>query len=110
MNKENYYHLTYSAFDSCSSGNFIYTGLIQDCDCPQNAVTVANISNFGLSAIFTLTLSGQYNEIILMDTAKASVTFIGNAIMSTNADTLFWNYSITDSVKTEVCSSIWIKQ
>lgn len=110
LNKENYYHLTYSALDSCGSGSFFYTGLIQDCNCPQNAVTVANISNFGLSAIFTLPLSGQYNEIILMDTAKAAVTFIGNAIMSNNADTLFWNYNITDSVKTEVCSSVWIKQ
>ena len=110
LRKENYYHLTYLAKDTCTSGVYIYTGLIQDCDCPQNAVTVANISNFGLSAVFTLPLSGQYNEIILMDTAKAAVSFTGSAIMSTNADTLLWNYTITDSVQSDICISTWIKQ
>lgn len=89
---------------------FLYTGLVQDCNCPQNAVTVANISNFGMSALFTLPIDGQYNEIILMDTSKAAVSFYGEAKMSTGADTLFWNYSIADSVNTDVCSSVWIKQ
>lgn len=110
LNKSDYYHLTYVATDSCTSGTFFYNALIQDCDCPQNAVTVANISNFGLSAIFTLPLSGQYNEIILLDTSKAAVSFIGEALMSSNADTLFWNYTIADSVSMDVCKSVWIKE
>lgn len=110
LSKDNYYYLTYAAYDSCTSGNFSYTGLVQDCNCPQNAVTVANISNFGMSALFTLPIDGQYNEIILMDTTKAAVSFYGEAKMSTGADTLFWNYSIADSVNTDVCSSVWIKQ
>lgn len=110
LRKENYYHLTYAATDTCNSGIYFYNGLIQDCACPENAVTVVNISNLGLSAIFTLPVSGLYNEIITLDTLKAAITFNGSAVMSTNADTLFWNYTIADSVTTDICRSVWIKQ
>ncbi|MFN3939935.1 MAG: immunoglobulin-like domain-containing protein [Chitinophagales bacterium] len=110
LRTENYFHLTYAASDTCTSGNYFYNGLIQDCACEANAVTVANISNFGLSAIFTLPISGVYNEILTLDTTKAAITFNGFARMSTNADTLFWNYTIADSVTSDVCRSVWIKQ
>lgn len=108
---KDYYDLNYSAVDTCSvSGSFFYTGLIQDCDCTEFGVLVGNISNFGLSASFILPLSGQYNEIISMDTTKATVHFEGSGIMTPHADTIFWQYTISDSVQSDVCSSIWVKQ
>ncbi len=105
-----YYSQDYLAFDTCTSSNFFYTGLIQDCDCDDFSVIVGNISNFGLSASFTLPISGQYNQILLLDTVKAAVHFIGSGTMSTGADTLFWDYTIQDSITTDICRSVWIKE
>ncbi len=109
LHKTDYYDISYSAFDTCTSGNYFYTGLIQDCDCTDNAVTVGNISDYGLSASFTLPLSGQYNQTITLDTTKAGVYFYGFGTMSSDAQQLNWNYSIQDTVNTDVCRSVWIK-
>lgn len=106
---KDYYNQTWNAYDTCTSGNIFYTGLIQDCDCPDQSVIVGNISNFGLSASFTLPVSGQYNHMITLDTTKAAVTFFGTGVMNPSADTLFWEYIIMDSVSTDVCRSTWIK-
>lgn len=106
---EDYYDQNWEAYDTCTSGNFHYTGLVQDCGCDAMAVTVGNISNFGLSAAFTLPVSGDYNHMITMDTVKAAVHFSGSGIMSVMADTLYWNYTIADSVSADVCRSVWIK-
>ena len=105
-----YYSQNYTAFDTCTSSNFYYTGLVQDCDCDNFSVIVGNISNFGLSASFPLPISGQYNQVITLDTTKADVYFFGTGTMSTAADTIFWEYSIQDSVSTDVCRSVWIKE
>lgn len=105
----NYFDETYSAMDSCTSGNYPYTGYIQDCDCGLNAVTVGNISNFGSSALFTLDLSGRYSEKILLDTTRLGVTFTGTGIMSKSADTLKWTYTISDSINSDFCTSVWLK-
>lgn len=104
-----YYSQEYQAYDTCTSGNFFYTGLVQDCDCDAMAVTVGNISNFGLSASFTLPVSGTYNHMMTLDTVKAAVTFFGTGMMSPGADTIFWEYLLIDSVQTDVCRSTWIK-
>ncbi len=106
---EDYYQIEYKAYDTCTSNIYIYSGLIQDCDCPNFSVTVGNISNFGLSATFTLPVSGTYNEILSLDTTKASVHFEGFGTMSPSAETIRWEYSITDSISTDVCTSTWIK-
>lgn len=106
---EDYYDQNWQAYDTCTSGNYQYTGLVQDCDCDAMAVTVGNISNFGLSASFTLPVSGIYNHMVTLDTIKAAVYFEGSGIMSVMADTLFWNYTIADSVSADVCRSVWIK-
>ncbi len=106
---DDYYNLTYKATDTCTSNIYIYTGLIQDCNCPSFSVTVGNISNFGLSASFTLPVSGTYNEILTLDTIKASVHFEGFGTMSPSAEIIRWEYSISDSVSTDVCTSTWIK-
>jgi hypothetical protein len=108
--ENNYFNLLYAATDSCSSGVYSYTGLIQDCDCDEEVVTVANISNFGLSATFQLPLSGQYNELLLMDTSRLGVSFNGIATMSRAADTLRWIYVISTADASDACSSTWIKQ
>jgi hypothetical protein len=104
-----YYDQTWNAYDTCTSGNYFYTGLIQDCDCGAFAVTVGNISNFGLSATFTLPVTDRYNHVLTMDTVKSAVHFLGTGTMSQMADTLYWNYTIADSVATDVCRSVWIK-
>jgi len=105
-----YYYQWYEAYDTCTSGNYFYTGLIQDCDCGTFSVIAGNISGLGLSASFTLPVSGQYNHILTMDTVKAAVHFSGSGIMNPSADTLFWNYSISDSVQTDVCRAVWIRE
>lgn len=104
-----YYLVDWHAFDTCTSGNYAYIGLVQDCDCPDFNVTVGNISNLGLSAIFALPVSGQFNQFITLDTAKAGVTFSGIATMNPTADSLFWSYIIADSVSSDVCTSVWVK-
>ena len=104
-----YYDFSYAAFDTCTSGNYFYTGLAQDCDCDVDKVTFGNISNFGLSATFPLPISGQYNHMVTLDTTKQAVTFLGTAVMSPAADTIYWNYVIMDSVSTDACRSVWIK-
>lgn len=104
-----YYNLDYIAYDTCTTGNYFYTGLIQDCNCPTYGVTVGNISNFGLSALFTLPVSGTYNEILTLDTVKAGVHFEGFGTMSPSADQIKWEYTISDSISTDVCTSTWIK-
>jgi len=109
LRPEDYYDLTYDATDICDGISFSYTGIIQDCDCDTLAVTVGNISNFGLSATFTLPLDGTYNEMILMDTTKAGVTFNGNGIISPGADTIVWSYTISTDSETNVCTSTWVK-
>lgn len=106
---EDYYDQTWKAFDTCTSGNYFYDGLIQDCSCGLFSVTVGNISNFGLSASFNLPVSGTYNHTLSLDTIKAGVTFFGTGIMSPKADSIYWNYLIMDSVQTDVCRSVWIK-
>lgn len=105
-----YYFIDWNAYDTCTSGNYFYTGLIQDCDCPDQVVTVGNISNFGLSAVFNLPISGEFNQFITLDTTKAAVTFFGLGTMSPAADTLYWNYIISDSISLDACRSVWIKQ
>ncbi|MFI5171206.1 MAG: immunoglobulin-like domain-containing protein [Chitinophagales bacterium] len=105
-----YYSQTYNAYDTCTSSNFFYTGLVQDCDCSDFSVIVGNISNFGPNATFTLPISGQYNHIITLDTTKAAVYFLGTGTMSTAADTLYWEYTIQDSISTDACRSVWIKE
>lgn len=105
-----YYSLDYDAFDTCTSNTYFYTGLIQDCTCEGSVITVANISNFGLSAVFNLPLSGQYFEYVTLDTVKAGVHFEGFGIMTPGADSIKWEYAISDSVSTDVCRSTWIKQ
>jgi len=106
---DDYYAIEWAAYDTCASGNYFYTGLIQDCDCGEFAVTVGNISNFGLSAVFNLPISGVYNQFLSLDTAKAGVSFLGTATMSTAADSLIWNYIISDSLSSDACRSVWIK-
>lgn len=106
----NYHHLYYQATDTCTSGIYTYVGLIQDCDCEGQEVTVANISNFGLSATFDLPVTGIYNEILELDTLKTGVYFLGNATMSSGADTLFWTYTITADGDDDVCHSQWVKE
>jgi hypothetical protein len=106
---EDYYLLNWNAYDTCTSGNYFYTGLIQDCDCDAFAVTAGNISNFSLSAAFNLPISGNYNQLLTLDTTKAAVTFLGTATMSPAADSIYWNYTIADSISTDVCRSVWIK-
>lgn len=104
-----YYSQNYAAYDTCTSGNYSYTSLIQDCDCDQFSVTVGNISNLGLSASFTLPISGQYNQYLSLDTIKSAIYFNGSGIMSSGADTINWNYTIQDTITTDVCRSVWIK-
>lgn len=106
---DDYYLIDWQAYDTCSSGTFNYTGLVQDCDCPGMNVTVGNISNYGLSAIFTLPVSGQFNQFINLDTNKAGISFFGTATMNPTADSLFWSYIISDSVSSETCTSVWVK-
>ncbi len=105
-----YYDQNYTAFDTCTSGNYFYTGLVQDCDCDTFYVTVGNISNLGLSASFNLPVSGQYNQYLTLDTIKAAISFNGIGTMSSGADTLNWDYTIQDSLSIDVCRSVWIKQ
>lgn len=105
-----YYHQNYSAFDTCTSGNYFYTGLVQDCDCEDFVVTVANISNLGLSASFNLPVYGQYNQFLTLDTIKAAISFNGIGTMSSGADTINWEYIIQDSISSDVCRSVWIKE
>jgi len=105
-----YYNQNYSAFDTCTSGNYFYTGLVQDCDCADFAVTVGNISNLGLSASFNLPVFGQYNQSLSLDTIKAAISFNGIGTMSSGADTINWEYIIQDSLSTDVCRSVWIKE
>jgi len=104
-----YYSENYQAYDTCTSGNYQYTGLIEDCNCSGMQVIVGNISNFGLGALFPLPISGQYNQVIELDTAKADLQFSGTGVMSPGADTIRWNYSIADTVSTDVCRSVWVK-
>lgn len=104
-----YYSVHYFASDSCTSGLYSYTGLIQDCDCGEPKVLVSNISDFGMSASFILPLEGRYQEMIHMDTTKADIHFEGSAVMSSGADTLYWQYTIADTVNSDVCTSVWIK-
>lgn len=104
-----YYSQTWKAYDTCTSGNYDYYGLIQDCDCYGDNVTVGNISNFGLSAAFTLPVSGQFSQFLTLDTTKAAVNFFGTATMNPTADSLKWSYLISDSISTDVCTSVWIK-
>ena len=70
LEPSDFHNLHYQATDSCTSGTFTYTGLIQDCDCDSAAVTVGNISNFGLSALFTLPVQGTYGEWLQLDTTR----------------------------------------
>lgn len=105
-----YYSQNYDAVDSCTTNNYFYTGIIQDCACEGNIVTVGNISNFGLSAAFNLPLSGQYYEMLTLDTVKAGVHFEGSGMMTSAADSIIWEYQIYDSISTDVCRSIWVKQ
>lgn len=105
-----YYHQNYSAFDTCTSGNYFYTGLVQDCDCDDFSVTVGNISNLGLSASFNLPVYGQYNQFLTLDTIKAAISFNGIGTMSSGADTINWEYIIQDSLSSDVCRSVWIKE
>jgi hypothetical protein len=109
LRPDDYYDLTWNATDTCEGIAFNYTALVQDCDCDSFAITVGNISNFGLSALFTLPLDGSYNELVLMDTTKSGVTFSGNAIMNPSADTLIWTYTLSDGADTESCSATWTK-
>jgi hypothetical protein len=109
LKPENYYALVYTASDTCTSGNYYYEGLIQDCDCGDNAVTVSNISNFGPSATFTLPIEGTYNELINLDTSLFAITFLGSGEISSGTDTIRWSYSISDSVTMDVCTSTWLK-
>lgn len=104
-----YYDFAYSAYDTCTSGNYFYTGLAQDCDCPDDKVIFGNISNFGPNATFPLPINGQYNHMITLDTTKLAVTFFGTGVMSPAADTIFWEYVIMDSISTDACRSVWIK-
>lgn len=104
-----YYAQIYNAVDSCTSGVYFYQGLIQDCDCDAQKVTVGNISNFGLSATFPLPVSGQYSELLNMDTTKAAVHFLGYGLMAPDAQSIYWEYQISDSVSTDVCRSHWQK-
>ncbi len=103
LRPDDYYDLTWNATDTCEGIAFNYTALVQDCDCDSFAITVGNISNFGLSALFTLPLDGSYNELVLMDTTKSGVTFSGNAIMNPSA------YTLSDGADTESCSATWTK-
>ncbi len=105
-----YYHQNYAAFDTCTTGNYFYTGLVQDCDCADFAVTVGNISNLGLSASFNLPVYGQYNQFLTLDTIKAAISFNGIGTMSSGADTINWEYIIQDSISSDVCRSVWIKE
>ena len=105
-----YYSLDYDAVDTCTSNNYFYTGLIQDCNCDELLITVANLSNFGLSAVFDIPLSGQYYEYLMLDTIKSGVHFEGFGIMTPGADSIKWEYSISDSISTDVCKSTWVKQ
>lgn len=109
LKPEYYYDLTYTATDECTSGSYFYDGLIQDCDCDSNAVTVGNISGFGLSATFTIPLEGIYNQELNLDETLYDISFEGTGIMSPGADTITWNYSISDSITTDVCTSTWVK-
>ena len=105
-----YYNQNYSAFDTCTTGNYFYTGLVQDCDCDDFSVTVGNISNLGLSASFNLPVYGQYNQFLTLDTIKAAISFNGIGTMSSGADTINWEYIIQDSISSDVCRSVWIKE
>lgn len=109
LKPEQYYDLTYAASDTCTSGNYYYDALIQDCDCEINAVTIANISNFGSSATFTIPLSGTYNHILKLSDTLYDISFFGSGEMSPGADTIRWSYSISDSVNTDACTSVWVK-
>lgn len=109
LQPSDYFSTYYTATDSCTSGNYSYVALIQDCDCPEQAVTVSNISNFGSSATFILPLSGTYNEIILMDTTRSGVDFLGDGLMSPGADTLNWQYTISTGSDSDFCRSVWVK-
>lgn len=106
---EDLYSIFWDAHDTCTTGTYFYTGKTQDCDCDAFAVTVSNISDFGASATFTLPVSGQYNQEIVLDTAKSGVYFNGLGTMSRNADTIYWDYTIQDTIDTDVCRSVWVK-
>ncbi|MBC8047989.1 MAG: DUF5011 domain-containing protein [Fimbriimonadaceae bacterium] len=109
LKPSDYYSLSYNASDTCSTGNYYYTGLVQDCDCSNTAITIGNISNFGLSALFTLEINGRYNQKIILDTTRFAITFLGDGIMTPGTDTIRWNYTISDSIISDVCVSTWIK-
>lgn len=109
LRPDDYYDLTWNATDTCNGIAFSYTALVQDCDCDSFAITVGNVSNFGLSALFTLPLDGTYNELVLMDTTKAGVSFSGSALMNPGADTLSWSYTLSDGIDTESCTATWTR-
>lgn len=110
LQPKDFYAIEYQVQDSCTSGNYNYTTYIQDCACPGTLLSVGNIANFGgFSSLFTLPISGQYNQKIEIDTIKSGVSFIGSGLINRTTDTMRWTLTISDSIETDYCISTWSK-
>lgn len=109
VNKATWFDLGWNAADECSSGFYDYMANIQDCACPDSIVQVLNIGNFGPSARVDFELGGSFGEFATFNRQINGLTFTGTATLSCTADSLTLDYSVSDTLTTDVCTGLWVR-
>jgi hypothetical protein len=107
FDKTDYHSLDYDAVDSCSTGVFIYNPIIQNCTCDSSYVDIINLSNFGPSTVIRARVTGEFNDSIIIDKSLGGLTFLGGGQMNSAANKITFNYTISDTLTTDTCYSVW---
>ncbi len=104
-----YYALEYDGRDSCTSGIYEYSALLQNCNCEDSIVEIFNLGGFGPGTKIDLMIDGMFNEQITIDQRSGDVQFTGKGIMSTNANKIELEYIVDNDADTDHCFTTLIK-
>jgi len=98
----------WDALDMCSSENFAYDATINPLATDQTKVQVTNFGGFGELLSWSTVISGDTISIPLSDVQGLLAEGMG--IMSTDGNTINWEYTVTDATGGEdSCSGVWTK-
>jgi hypothetical protein len=110
MIKDSYYAVEYEGIDSCASGVFTYSALIDDCTCAQDEVLLYNLGNFGPGSYVNLAFSGDYGQELSLSRQIGPLSWSGQGRALPHGDSLRLEWQLSNGAETEQCRTLLIKR
>ena len=100
----------WDAADDCQAGYLNYQSLIDPFDGQQEQVEIFNFGNLGELLAWTANVSSDTIILPLSSDTNNDFQVLGMGIISTDRNTINWNYTITDNLGgADSCAGVWTR-